>query len=133
MNPPRIKPLIIKKIFRKKPYKALIIASGRSERWNESLENNNLDEVNNNLEKIGYPRFVEPTIKDRQIRHKSMAKSWVSRSYQEATRHGTQIHGGVSYDLEHDMPLYYKWAKAAESIMGNAGVHQEKIVSALIE
>ena len=63
----------------------------------------------------------------------SMAKSWVSRSYQQATRQGTQIHGGVSYDLEHDMPLYYKWAKAAEAILGDANFHQQMIARELID
>jgi alkylation response protein AidB-like acyl-CoA dehydrogenase len=61
----------------------------------------------------------------------SMAKAWVSEAYQRVTLLGHQIHGGIGFTEEHDMPLYYKRAKAAESTFGNADWHREVVAKQL--
>jgi alkylation response protein AidB-like acyl-CoA dehydrogenase len=62
----------------------------------------------------------------------SMAKSWASESYRQATWLGMQIHGGVAYIEGHDMPLYYRRAKAAEVTLGDADAHREIIARELL-
>jgi alkylation response protein AidB-like acyl-CoA dehydrogenase len=63
----------------------------------------------------------------------SMAKAWASESYRQATWWGMQIHGGVGYIEDHDMPLYYRWAKAAEVTLGDLDIHQEMIAQELLD
>lgn len=62
----------------------------------------------------------------------SMAKAWASESYRQATWLGSQIHGGISYIEDHDMPLYYRRAKATEVTLGDADVHREIIARELL-
>ncbi len=61
----------------------------------------------------------------------SMAKAWVTEAYQRVTLLGHQIHGGIGFTEEHDMPLYFKRAKAAESTFGNADWHREVVAKQL--
>ena len=44
----------------------------------------------------------------------SMAKYKANQCYLQVVSTGTQIQGGVSIIIDHDMPLYFKRAKAAE-------------------
>ena len=61
----------------------------------------------------------------------SMAKAWVTEAYQRVTLLGHQIHGGIGFTEEHDMPLYFKRAKAAESTFGDADWHREVVAKQL--
>jgi alkylation response protein AidB-like acyl-CoA dehydrogenase len=61
----------------------------------------------------------------------SMAKAWVTEAYQRVTLLGHQIHGGIGFTEEHDMPLYFKRAKAAESTFGDADWHREVVAKEL--
>jgi alkylation response protein AidB-like acyl-CoA dehydrogenase len=61
----------------------------------------------------------------------SMAKAWVSEAYRRVTQLGHQIHGGIGFCMDHDMPLYFKEAKAAESTFGNADWHREIVAQQL--
>ena len=63
----------------------------------------------------------------------SMAKSWASECYTQATQLGMLIHGGVGYMEDHDLPLYYRRAKAAEVILGDADTHREMIAKGLLD
>lgn len=63
----------------------------------------------------------------------SMAKAFASETYRQATWLGTQIQGGVSFTAEHDMPLYYRRAKAAEVALGDAEHHREMIARELLD
>ena len=46
---------------------------------------------------------------------------------------GQQIHSDVAYMADHDMPLYYRRAKAAEAILGDADTHREIIARELLD
>jgi len=61
----------------------------------------------------------------------SMAKAWVSEAYRRVTLLGHQIHGGIGFCMDHDMPLYFKRAKAAEPTFGDADWHREVVAQQL--
>lgn len=61
----------------------------------------------------------------------SMAKAWVSEAYRRVTQLGHQIHGGIGFCIDHDMPLYFKQAKAAEPTFGDADWHREIVAREL--
>jgi alkylation response protein AidB-like acyl-CoA dehydrogenase len=63
----------------------------------------------------------------------SMAKSWASECYTQITQTGVLIHGGVGITEEHDMPLYYRHAKASEITLGNSDSHREKIAKIILD
>ena len=60
-------------------------------------------------------------------REVSIAKAWVSDAFRRVTVLGQQIHGGVGFSEDHDLPLYYKRAKAWELMLGDADFHREII------
>jgi alkylation response protein AidB-like acyl-CoA dehydrogenase len=66
-------------------------------------------------------------------REVSMAKSWASECYTQITQMGILIHGGVGITEEHDMPLYYRHAKASEIILGDSDCHREKIAKVILD
>jgi len=57
------------------------------------------------------------------------AKGWASEACRRVTGLGHQVFGGVSVIVEHDMPLYYTRAKAAEVAFGDAGFYREVVFS----
>ena len=61
----------------------------------------------------------------------AITKAWVSDAYQRVTALGTQAHGGVSIIEDHDMPLYYRRAKASEIMLGDARFHRKKVAREL--
>jgi len=61
----------------------------------------------------------------------SMAKAWVSEAYRRVTLLGHQIHGGIGFCIDHDMPLYFKRAKAGEPTFGDADWHREIVATQL--
>jgi alkylation response protein AidB-like acyl-CoA dehydrogenase len=63
----------------------------------------------------------------------SMAKSLASECYTKATWSGMMIHGGVGFAEDHDLPLYYRRAKAAEITLGDADIHREVVARELLD
>lgn len=63
----------------------------------------------------------------------SMAKSFASECYTQTTQLGMLIHGGVGFMEDHDLPLYYRRAKAAEVMLGDADHHREMIARELLD
>jgi alkylation response protein AidB-like acyl-CoA dehydrogenase len=61
----------------------------------------------------------------------AMAKAWTSDAYQRVTALGQQIFGGVGFIEDHDMPLYFKRAKAAEVTLGDGNFHRELVAQQL--
>jgi len=61
----------------------------------------------------------------------TMAKAWVSDAYKRVTALGHQCCSGVAYMEDHDMPLYFKRAKAAELAFGDADFHRELVAQEL--
>ena len=63
----------------------------------------------------------------------SMAKYKADECYTQVVSSGTRIQGGVSIIVDHDMPLYYRRAKAAEITLGNTDYHLELIAKELLD
>lgn len=61
----------------------------------------------------------------------AITKAWASNAYQRVTALGTQAHGGVSIIEDHDMPLYYRRAKASELLFGDARFHRKTVAREL--
>jgi alkylation response protein AidB-like acyl-CoA dehydrogenase len=61
----------------------------------------------------------------------AITKAWVSDAYQRVTALGTQAHGGVSIIEDHDMPMYYRRAKASEIMFGDARFHRQTVAREL--
>jgi alkylation response protein AidB-like acyl-CoA dehydrogenase len=63
----------------------------------------------------------------------SMAKYMANECYTRVVTTGTQIQGGVSIIADHDMPLYYRCAKASEITLGDTDYHLELIAGGLLD
>jgi len=61
----------------------------------------------------------------------SMAKAWCSDSYKHAAFEGVQIHGGIGFTWDHDMHLYFKRARSADTAFGDGNYHRELIAQSL--
>ena len=59
----------------------------------------------------------------------SMAKALVSEAFKKAATSAHQIHGAVGFTEDHDLPLYFKRAKAWELSLGDAHFHFDKIAA----
>jgi alkylation response protein AidB-like acyl-CoA dehydrogenase len=55
----------------------------------------------------------------------SMCKAWCSDSYRKLVALAHQVIGGMGFMEEYDLQLYFKHAKAAEQILGDADFHRE--------
>ena len=63
----------------------------------------------------------------------SMAKYRANECYTRITSSGIQVQGGVSIIIDHDLPLYYRRAKAAEITLGDDDYHLEQIARILLD
>jgi alkylation response protein AidB-like acyl-CoA dehydrogenase len=61
-----------------------------------------------------------------------IAKAWCSDTYRAVTTEGVQIHGGLGFTWELDMQLYYKRAKASETLLGDARFHRTRIADRVL-
>jgi alkylation response protein AidB-like acyl-CoA dehydrogenase len=61
----------------------------------------------------------------------AITKAWVSDAYQQVVALGTQSHGGVSIMEDHDLPLYFRRAKAADLMFGDARFHRKTVAREL--
>ncbi|MSQ28776.1 MAG: acyl-CoA dehydrogenase [Dehalococcoidia bacterium] len=57
----------------------------------------------------------------------AIAKAWSADAYRRVTALAEQVHGGVGYMMEHDIQLYFRRAKAAELLFGDADYHREVV------
>ena len=57
----------------------------------------------------------------------SMAKSCCDDAYERAAAENIQIHGGIGFTWEADPHLYFKRAKATETLLGNPFYHRARI------
>jgi alkylation response protein AidB-like acyl-CoA dehydrogenase len=58
----------------------------------------------------------------------AMAKAWSSDAIKKIARMAHQIHGGIGFTKDQDIHLYFRYAKAAEVIFGDANFHKEVVV-----
>lgn len=65
---------------------------------------------------------------DREI---SVAKAWASDACQRVAFGAQQVHGGVGVDLDYDLQLYFRRAKALELELGSAPQHRARLAGAI--
>jgi alkylation response protein AidB-like acyl-CoA dehydrogenase len=63
----------------------------------------------------------------------SLAKAYASDSYREVGNLGIQVHGGIGFTWDESLHFYYKRAKAAELLFGDATFHRERIARLVID
>jgi alkylation response protein AidB-like acyl-CoA dehydrogenase len=61
----------------------------------------------------------------------AMAKSSTNERFKRIAALGIQIHGAIGFTEEHDLPLYFKRAKAWEISLGDTSFHLDKIAKAV--
>ena len=63
----------------------------------------------------------------------SMAKAYASDGYREVGNLAVQVHGGIGFTWDENVHFYYKRAKAAELMFGDATYHRERIAQLVID
>jgi len=63
----------------------------------------------------------------------SVAKIYASDASRNVGNHGIQVHGGMGFTWENDIHLYYRRAKASETMLGDATFHRERIARLVID
>jgi len=64
-------------------------------------------------------------------REVSVAKAWASDACQRVAFGAQQVHGGIGVDLEYDLQLYFRRAKALEVELGSAPQHRAQLAGAI--
>jgi len=63
----------------------------------------------------------------------SIAKLYASDASRTVGNRGIQVHGGMGFTWENDLHLYYRRAKASESVFGDAAFHRERLARLTID
>jgi alkylation response protein AidB-like acyl-CoA dehydrogenase len=63
----------------------------------------------------------------------SIAKMYASDTGRTVGNRGIQVHGGMGFTWENDLHLYYRRAKASETMLGDATFHRERIAKLVID
>ncbi len=63
----------------------------------------------------------------------SIAKMYASDAARTVGNRGIQVHGGMGFTWENDVQLYYKRAKASETMLGDATFHRDRIAREAID
>jgi alkylation response protein AidB-like acyl-CoA dehydrogenase len=63
----------------------------------------------------------------------SIAKMYASDAGRTVGNRGIQVHGGMGFTWENDLHLYYRRAKASETMFGDANFHRERIARMVID
>jgi len=63
----------------------------------------------------------------------SVAKVYAGDAYREVGNRAIQVHGGMGFTWENDLHLYYRRAKAAEHLFGDASYHRERIARGIVD
>ncbi|MBZ5530483.1 MAG: acyl-CoA/acyl-ACP dehydrogenase [Acidobacteriia bacterium] len=63
----------------------------------------------------------------------SIAKMYSSDASRTVGNRGIQVHGGMGFTWENDIHLYYRRAKASETMLGDAAFHRERIARMVID
>jgi alkylation response protein AidB-like acyl-CoA dehydrogenase len=58
-----------------------------------------------------------------------MAKALISEAFKKAATSAHQIHGAIGFTEDHDLPLYFRRAKAWELSLGDAHFHLDRIAA----
>jgi alkylation response protein AidB-like acyl-CoA dehydrogenase len=60
------------------------------------------------------------------------AKSFAADTFFRCAGDMIQLHGGIGFTWEHDAHLYFKRARALQSMLGNGAWHREQIATAIL-
>lgn len=63
----------------------------------------------------------------------SIAKMYASDAARNTGNRGIQVHGGMGFTWENDAHLYYRRAKASETMLGDATFHRERIAQMAVD
>ena len=63
----------------------------------------------------------------------SVAKMYANDAARNVGNRGIQVHGGMGFTWENDIHLYYRRAKASETMLGDAAFHRERIARLVID
>jgi alkylation response protein AidB-like acyl-CoA dehydrogenase len=63
----------------------------------------------------------------------SIAKIYASDAARTVGNRGIQVHGGMGFTWENDLHLYYRRAKASETMLGDATFHRERLARLVID
>jgi len=63
----------------------------------------------------------------------SIAKMYASDASRTVGNRGIQVHGGMGFTWENDLHLYYRRAKASETMLGDAPFHRERLARLVID
>ena len=63
----------------------------------------------------------------------SIAKLYASDAGRTVGNRGIQVHGGMGFTWENDLHLYYRRAKASETMFGDATYHRERLARLTID
>jgi len=63
----------------------------------------------------------------------SIAKVYASDASRTVGNRGIQIHGGMGFTWENDLHLYYRRAKASETMLGDATFHRERLARLVVD
>jgi alkylation response protein AidB-like acyl-CoA dehydrogenase len=63
----------------------------------------------------------------------SMAKVYASDACREVGNLCIQVHGGIGFTWDENIHFYYKRAKAAELMFGDATYHRERIARLIVD
>jgi alkylation response protein AidB-like acyl-CoA dehydrogenase len=63
----------------------------------------------------------------------SVAKMYASDASRTVGNRGIQVHGGMGFTWENDIHLYYRRAKASETMLGDATFHRERIAKLVVD
>lgn len=55
----------------------------------------------------------------------SMAKAYVNEVYRNVSKWAVRLHGAIATSNDHDIPLYYRRSKAADTAFGSTDFHRE--------
>jgi alkylation response protein AidB-like acyl-CoA dehydrogenase len=61
------------------------------------------------------------------------AKLYASDVARQVGNRGIQVHGGMGFTWENDLHLYYRRAKASETMLGDATFHRERLARLVID
>ena len=85
-------------------------------------------EVENSHSAVYYAAWALDAGADDEVLAASVAKAYVGDASRKVCGEAIQVHGGIGFTWEYDLHIYFKRAKALESMYGDADYHREQIV-----
>jgi alkylation response protein AidB-like acyl-CoA dehydrogenase len=61
------------------------------------------------------------------------AKAWCSDAFYTCAAESLQIHGGIAFTWEHDAHLFLRRARAAQTLLGDAAYHRERLAQRVLD